>query len=954
MRTDKLHIPSSTYRLQLAPDFGFHDARRVIGYLERLGAGDLYVSPIMEARPESRHGYDVTDPTRVRLELGGEEAFDALASAASASGMGILLDIVPNHMAASPMNQRWMDILEDGVASPWAHWFDINWRSRGRPGALQTHLLLPILGKPYGSVLESGELSVSFGAGSFLVNYYDWRLPLSPRSWPRLLEPGLGVMAATLGSGHAAVEGLTRLIEMLASLPPWTATDPDARAARHRGEAGAKEELVRMASSLPEVANHIEQNLRALAGTPGQPESYDWLDGILSVQPYRLCFWKLATERVSYRRFFDIGHLVGVRVEDRRVFRETHEALIRLVREGKIHGLRIDHIDGLLDPRGYLRRLRRACGSRTYILVEKILGSDEDLPDSWPVQGTTGYELLNLMSGPFVDPGGLRRLSGSWAATAGAEASFAALIRRCKRMVLETLFGGELQSVISDLVLAAERDRHGRDLSPRQLGDALLEVSAALPVYRTYVQGNELSATDRSLVTRAVADARGNNPNVDRHAFDMVERLLCLSWPHSFTPAARRSWRRVVQRWQQLTGPAMAKGLEDTALYIDARLLALNEVGADREAIEAPPKPDAFHARVAERALRWPNGMVCSSSHDSKRSEDVRARLLVLSEISSEWEAAMRRWSGWHASLERKVAGRVVPDRLTARFIYQTLIGVWPVGESRFNGLRDRVLTYMRKASREAKVHTSWIAPNEEYENALLDFVSDLFDHTKAPGFHGDMAELMRKVSFFGALNSLAMTHLKLTMPGVPDVYQGNEIWRFDLADPDNRRTVDFAAMEAELLSLDQAECEDRNGLVSLLLDQWMDGRVKLYLISRLLRHRRSRKSFYRRADYSPLKCRGKRSDNVLAFCRKDRDVWALSAVPRLMTRLTDAGRFPLGERAWRETSLSLPAHAPESYYDVLTGREVRARRSRGGLGIPAATIFESFPTALLISSSNP
>ncbi|MFW6369461.1 MAG: malto-oligosyltrehalose synthase, partial [Myxococcota bacterium] len=762
--------------------------------------------------------------------------------------------------------------------------------------------------------------------------------------------PGLGVKAATLGYEHPAVTGLQELFALVSSLPPWTATGPDERAARHRGVREAKAFLARLVREVPEVAEQMEQNLEALAGRPGEPESFDRMDGLLSVQPYRLCFWKLATERVSYRRFFDIGSLVGVRVEDRRVFRETHELVIRLLREGKVEGLRLDHIDGLLDPRGYLRRLRRAVGKRAYIAVEKILGADEELPQDWPVEGATGYETSHVITGPFVDKRGLARLTRSWAAVPGASESFGELVYRSKKMVLETLFGGELQAVITDAVLAVERDRHGRDISPRQLGDAILAVTAALPVYRTYLQGNEMSETDKARVRSAVSAARRRQPSVDRHAYDMVERLLTLSWPHSLTPAAKRGWRRVVQRWQQLSGPAMAKGLEDTALYVDARLLALNEVGADEETIHDPADVERFHEAISERARRWPHAMTNSSTHDSKRSEDARARLLVLSEMAGEWEAAMARWSRWHRRLEREVGEKRVPDQATARSLYQNLLCVWPLDASELPVVKERTLSYLRKAAREAKVHTSWIDPDETYEEALLGFTADLFEPGVAPRFHENMEQMVPAVAFYGALNSLAMTQLKLTLPGIPDVYQGTEMWRLDLADPDNRRPVDFEHRRSVLSALDREESEDREALMERLLSSWPDGRAKLYLLSRLLRHRRAAERFWAEADYVPLRTVGSRRENIIAFARTLGDRWAVCIVPRLCMRMTTPGRFPLGEASWRRTLVRLPAEAPARFLDLLAGREVWGAAGRRGVDLEVSSVLHSFPTALLVS----
>ena len=841
-----MRVPAATYRLQLGRSLRISDARALVPYLDALGITDLYVSPITRARSGSTHGYDVTDPTTIDPALGTERDLDALARELERRGMGLVLDIVPNHMAASHENAWWMDVLRRGERSPFARIFDIDWT----PGKV----LVPVLGDRYGAALERGELRVKDGT----LRYHDHVFPL----------------------------------------------------------AGAR---------------------GGLAGTPGVPRSWDRLDALLGRQCYRLAYWKTATPEINYRRFFDINDLVGVRAEDPWVFERTHALALRLVSEGKVTGIRADHVDGLRDPAGYLERLRAACGPATYIVVEKILTGDERLPAGWPVEGTTGYDWLKVANGIFVDGQGVRDLEALYAGFTGIEEPFVEIVHRMKRRVLEELFPGELARLVESLRALAERDRHARDLGTAQLREALVLLTALLPVYRTYFGPGSSDPTSRSVLERALREARarergeseGRSPSrglggeapgsrrIDPVAFEFLERVVV------GTPD-------FAARWQQLTGPAMAKGLEDTAFYVYTRLLSLNDIGARRSRARSL---EDFHAFNRHRRERWPRSMNATSTHDTKRSEDVRARLHVLSELAHEWGQLVPRWSRLHRSRKRRVRGALVPDANEEMLLYQTLVGAWPLGgpDERF---AQRVRGYLVKALREAKVHTSWTSPDVEYEEALLAFAGAVLEPSRA---RDELERFARRAAFYGALGSLAQVVLKVASPGVPDFYQGTELWNLALVDPDNRRPVDFATRERLLRRL-------REGPVSPaeLLERWTDGRVKLFVTSRALELRKERQALFLEGDYVPLRATGSRRQHVCAFARRLRGEWVVAAVPRLLARVVSEGRFPLGETTWPEGALVLPRGAPATWRNVFTGERVER--------LALAEVFRSFPVALLVS----
>lgn len=937
-------IPRATYRVQLTPDFGFSQARAIVPYLHRLGISDLYCSPILRARSGSQHGYDVVNPNQLNPELGTPEDFDALAGELRRLGMGLLLDIVPNHMAASAENPWWVNVLENGQQSPYAHFFDIEWDSALASGVLQNRVLLPVLGGPYGETLEKGELRLALTDDRFVLRYYDNTLPLNDRSYLPILNWRLEELRDELGGESRewrAYTSLVHLIERLRAGAAAEGAEADEEARRLRG---AIRRRLRRARQIPAVQHHLERALLALNGTPGDPRSFDQLDQIISEQAYRLAFWQLARERINYRRFFDINDLVAMRVEDTDVFEQTHGFILGLARAGKVTGLRVDHIDGLRDPLGYLRRLRSSLGGNPdrpgcegfYVVAEKILAAGEEMPGDWPVCGTTGYDFMNELGGLYLDADNDRKLDELYRRWSGPEIDFPTLAYQKKLQVLDELFASSVRSLALWLDQIAETDRHGRDIPLESLEDALVEVTASLPVYRTYIRAFRVSEHDRRWIERAVADAARRRADIG-HALSFLRRLLLLDTPPYLPDEERENWLNFVLRWQQFTGPVMAKGYEDTALYIYNRLVSQNEVGGHPE--RPGISPDEFHRYAQDHAARWPQALNASSTHDTKRGEDVRARLVTLSEVVGEWETRLDRWTALNAGRRPVVDNQPVPDGNVELLIYQTLIGAWPLTEGEFTDFPDRIKAYLQKAAREAKTHTTWSRPNEAYEGALAQFVDLLLDRDQSREFLDDFTPFVEQVAFWGAVTSLSQLTLKITLPGVPDFFQGTGLWNLSLVDPDNRRPVDFPLREREL-----ARFGDRPDLKPLM-EAWRDGRVKLWLTHCLLGARARHSELFTGGDYLPLEVEGPLARHALAFARLADGAWAVVVVPRLAAGLSPDGSWPIGPR-WAEATVRLPDGAPTSWHESLTGANLLATGGR----LDLMAVLGRFPCALLIA----
>jgi len=939
-------VPTATYRLQLNRDFGFAAARALVPYLDRLGISHVYVSPIFAARSGSTHGYDVVDPSRLNPELGTEADFAAFVDALHARGMGLILDIVPNHMAASTENPWWTDVLTWGRASPYAGYFAIDWRGRDPSSGEPQKILLPMLGEPYGQALESGALQPRLDADGLFIDYHGLRFPLNPGTYHLVLN--LDSSAASDDAYHqiAAIATASRAL----AIGLLDAADHARRTAAART---LIDNLWSLYAGGGTAHATIEDCLATVQGTPGDPASFDRLHALLEAQPYRLAFWKVAAERATYRRFFDISDLVAVRAEDPAVVEATHTLIFRLIQEGQAQGLRVDHVDGLRDPAGYLRyvrrRLERAGAPSPYIVVEKILAPGEELPPDWPVEGTTGYDFLNVLTAVFVDPDGLAELGNSYGRFTGGYASFDDVARREKRRVIHDLFAGEMRSLVRRLESIAAHDRHARDLSPEELRAALVAVTACLPVYRTYSAHDRTAPHHALWVDAAIAAAERDEPSIPAPILAFLRRVLLLDYPPTLSEEQRHAWREFVAHWQQVTGPVTAKGVEDTAFYVYNRLLALNEVGGNPDVIGDPVV--AFHAFNAHRRTEWPHSLNATSTHDTKRGAEVRARLVALSELPREWERAVRRWSRWNQPWKPIVGGRPVPDANEEWFIYQTLVGAWPLADGDLPSFRDRLDTYLRKAMREAKAATSWLQPNPEHEEAVLGFVDAILTPGEENRFLPDFVRFTRRIAAYGAITGLAQAVLHVTAPGIPDIYRGTEVWDLTLADPDNRRPVDYGLLNQMLQEVAgrRGEIPERRSTLGLV--DGVDGRIKLKVLARALATRRADPDLFATRDYLPLEPQGEQASHLVAFARRHQDRWAVTIAPRLVATLRPRATPPIGRRAWGDTCIMLPPGAPVVWRDALTGQRLRALPSAAGWAIPIAHAFRTLPVSLLVGN---
>lgn len=834
--------------------------------------------------PGSTHGYDVVDHGRLSDDLGGAGAFERLADSLAEVGLSVVLDTVPNHMAlAGSANRWWWDVLEDGPSSRYAGHFDIEWQ--GRDPETGPSVLMPILGDHLGRVLEAHDLGLARRGGAFVVTYHEHELPLSPRS----VDDVLAKAAARTGSAELAA-----IAEGVGALPHAARTDRAAVDERHRGKLELRQRLAALCQIEPEVAEAVDAELAAIVA------DVDAMEALLGRQNYRLASWRTADEELDYRRFFSITTLVGVRVEDEQVFEESHRLLADLVASGRVTGLRIDHIDGLRDPATYLDRLR-AMAPDAYLVVEKILQQGEALPDSWPVAGTSGYDHLITVNDVFVDTDGEATATERYAAFVGDDASFEEVAHAAKLHVMRGELAAETERLTGLLADVCARRRRHRDHTRRDLREALQEVVAGMSVYRTYVvPGRPPSDTDRRHVAAAIAAATERRPDLDAELLELLGRVLLLDEPGD-TEA------ELAVRFQQLSAPVMAKGVEDTAFYRYNRLISLNEVGGEPGTFGRPV--DELHQHCQALAERWPDTMLTLSTHDTKRSVDVRSRIDLLSELPAAWADAAERWSAMNEQ-HRADAG---PDRATELLLYQTLVGAWPIEV-------DRLVAAMAKSTKEAKVHTSWTNPDAAFDAAVVDFTSAVVGD---PAFVAELEAFLaeHRIVELGRLTSLAQTTLLVTAPGVPDVYQGTELWDNSLVDPDNRRPVDHAERARLLDELVTATPEQA-------LAHLDDGGTKLWLLAQVLRHRRRHPEPYRSQRYVPLTPTGAKARHLVAFERQG----LVAVVPRLLVGLGGG---------WGDTSLELPAGR---WLDLLSGD-----RHAGG-AVQVSTLLGRFPIAVLVA----
>jgi len=950
--------PTATYRLQFHAGFTFRDAERLVPYLHALGVSHVYCAPYLKARAGSAHGYDITDHNALNPEVGDEESLSSFIDALHRHGMGQILDFVPNHVGiGGHENLWWQDVLEYGQSSPYAEFFDIDWEPA--KAELRRKVLVPFLGHHYGQVLERGELELRFDsvAGSLSVWYHEHRFPIAPRTYPRVLDSRSGELEEGGSPEDPGLDDLRPALQAFRELAPPGASARRRATLRQQAEE-AKLALAALARARPAAANHIERVVRKLNGSPGDRRSFQSLHRLLEAQHYRLAYWRVAADEINYRRFFDINELAGLRMDRKDLFDLTHQRLFEWIESGHVDGLRIDHVDGLADPRSYCQRIReRFLDRRLYLVVEKILAFHERLRSDWPVDGTTGYEFLNLVNGLLVDPTGERPLDRILERFGGRDLSFDDILYISKKNAMSFLLGSELQVLANHLDRIAESDWRTRDFTLISVREALKEIIACFPVYRTYVSPLGTHPDDRREIEQAVQGGRRRSSDPEPSLFHWIQQILAgdlLRGPRSH--AVQRDMVRFIAKFQQYTSPVMAKGLEDTSFYRYHRLVSLNEVGGDPRRFGI--SPESFHAENQERAARWPRSMLTTATHDTKRGEDVRARISVLSEIPEEWRERVRSWEKLNRRFKEMVEGRPAPTANHEYLLYQTLIGSWPVGPEEtapegLPGYRERIDAYMIKAAREGKESSSWQNPDDAYEKALSGFVQRILDPSEAGAFLDDLLPFARRVAELGATNSLSQLLLKLTSPGIPDVYRGCELWDLSLVDPDNRRPVDYEKRVHLLSELKQEFGGSDPGTppdVRALAGRWWDGRVKLLVTWKLLEFRRERPELFLEGSYRPLSVRGERTRNICAYAREDWGSTLIVAAPRLCARLErEAPPFPLGPAAWGETTVSWPGAGVDLFQDVVTGRRCSVVQREDVTELRAADLFADLPIAAVV-----
>ncbi len=908
-------------------------------YLHDLGISHIYASPIFQAAPGSMHGYDVADHNQLNPELGSREDFDAYIAELRRYGMQQILDFVPNHMGiAEAINTWWMDVLENGPSSPYARFFDIDWHPIKRE--LENKVLLPILGDHYGRVLESGDLKLHFKNGAFFLDYYGRQLPISPRTTQPLLE---GAKEQLRSAGAEIPVELESILVALEHLPPRTETDPEKLMERAREKEVIKTRLVKLCEERPEVEAAIRETI-AEVQSGGKEKTFDAYDALIRAQPYRLAYWRVASEEINYRRFFDINTLAAIRMELPEVFETTHRLVFDLLREGAAVGLRIDHVDGLWEPRGYLSQLQERFASITgtnanekplYLLVEKILGKGEHLRSDWPTHGTTGYEVAVQLASVLVDSDAEKAFSDIYAKFTGSRTSYADLVYRSKLLTMRASMASEVNVLGQMLSRISETNPWYCDFTLNALTTAIREVIACFPVYRTYITPDgTVAEEDKRVILRAIAAARRRNPAMERTVFEFLRDVLTPP-PDNPHPVDEEARLQFVMKFQQCTGPITAKGVEDTAFYVYNRLVALNEVGGEPaifgESIET------FHKQNEERLASFPESMVTTSTHDTTRSEDVRARIAALSELPQEWSRVLRGWQSANRKHRIQMDGEFAPDANEEYLLYQILLGSWPLepmSPEEHAVYVKRIQEYMGKALHEAKVNSSWVEPNVDWDNAVNTFVGAILAPKRGNRFLKSLEPFARRLSELGMINSLTQTVLKLTVPGVPDIYQGQETWDFSLVDPDNRRPVNYETRRQSLALLQQAPAPAE------LLQQWRDGRIKLFITHKLLLLRREHPDLFRHGNYTPVTVEGAFGQCCIAFRREYAGKSLLVVTSRLSSRV---GTPPVGD-CWGDTRLATDLSREAA--DLFTGNTLAA----GGT-LMLRDVLRELPVAVYVST---
>ncbi len=965
-------IPIATYRLQFHSHFTFQQATDLTKYLHDLGISHCYASPLFQAKPGSEHGYDVVDQSKINPDLGKEEDLETLIKSLRSFDMGLICDIVPNHMyIASSSNKWWNDVLENGPASPYADYFDIDWNSPREE--LVNKVLLPLLDQQYGEALENQILKVIYREGGFYLELPRASLPTDPCSWTIILEPLAQKAEKKLTEDHPDLLELKSIITSLTHLPTTTDLEKVKMEERQREKEIVKRRLANLLAHSAMMAELISNSLISLNGKKGDSRSFDLLEGFLNIQPYRLCFWRVANDEINYRRFFDIFEYAGIRTEKPEVFAAIHSLIFYFIQKQWVDGIRIDHIDGLWDPEQYLQDLQQYCkqiceidsnaednknkpsDKLLYLVVEKILIGNEKLRPEWPVSGTVGYDFLNQLNGIFVAQSNKKAIQEIYRNFTGVTGTIFELTYLCKKLILIVSMSSELYVLARHLDRISEQHRNSRDFTEESLRAALRDVIACFPVYRSYIRADigKIHEEDRHYILTAIMRAKRLNPAISASIFDFIQKVLLLEPPSGLDEKQIAVRQNFVMRFQQLTGPVMAKGIEDTAFYRFFPLASLNEVGSDPHSFGV--SLETFHKKNQERLESWPHTMTTTSTHDTKRSEDVRARINVLSEIPEEWSQALARWSELNRPHKTQDGDEFIPDANEEYLLYQTLIGTWPLypmDPAAHLQYLNRIQAYMKKATNEAKINTSWINPNDQYDQAVKLFVEKVLNlDSNSNVFLNEFKIFVSKISLAGMLNSLSQVLIKITSPGIPDIYQGNEIWDFSLVDPDNRGIVDFQNRKYLLQNLLDKEKVQSNDLFQQLLLHPEDGRIKLFITSQALRLRNKLPKVFSQGSYLPLSFYGDQQNHLIAFARVLERKAVLVIAGRFFTTLLKDTTPLIESSTWKETYLTLPSELKNlSFSNVFTGATFAPEEFQGQaclslekiLGLTSCALLES------------
>jgi (1->4)-alpha-D-glucan 1-alpha-D-glucosylmutase len=927
-----MHIPQSTYRVQLNHLFDFKKLKEIIPYLAKLGITEVYASPIFKARAQSLHGYDVVDPNCINPELGSVEDFDDVLLQLKKYGMTWMQDIVPNHMALDSQNTMLMDIFENGADSDYTGVFDIDWNHSYEN--MKGRLLVPVLGKFYAQALEDGEIQLSYDEQGFKINYYQFHFPLNVGSYVQVLGHDMKELERQLVHNSDLIK-LLGVINLFKALASQVGDISQSEQMRH-----AKTMLWQMYNQNSSVKDFINGNLAFFNNTNSKDHNFDPLDDLISQQLFRLSFWKVATEEINYRRFFTVSELISVRVEEEAVFNLTHKLILSLVKENKIQSLRVDHVDGLYDPENYLQRLSSQAAD-CYVVVEKILFPQEEMPRQWLTSGTTGYDFMNYVNGLFCQQDNKNEFERIYQTFTHMPGGYEDVLADKKRVIISKHLAGNIDNLAHQIKNISSKDREGRDITLYGLRRALVEVMAHFPVYRTYINSESVADYDVKYIKEAIEKAKEKIPGFF-YELNFIQKFLLLQYGGCATDEDKVAWLNFVMNFQQYTSPVMAKGFEDTMLYVYNQLISLNEVGSSPQKFGF--SREEFHAFNARKAVAMPHTMNATATHDVKRGEDVRARINVLSEIPQEWENCLKKWAELNKSKKTKVGKGFAPDDNDEYFLYQTLLGTYPV-EKHQDAYVGRVKDCIIKSIREAKRHTAWIKPAEDYEQACLRFIEDLLNPSEDNEFLKLFVPFQKKIAAYGVWNSLAQTVLKITTPGVADVYQGAEFWDLSMVDPDNRRAVDFDKRRRDLQMLtEQGQKNLPECLTSLLADRIND-RIKLFVVHHLLRARQVERELFEQGNYAPLTVEGKFKNHVVAFARKLAETAMIVVVPRFLCSVVNQGQLPLGQSVWEDTKIILPSDLAGTYRDVLTQQPLTVQSS-----VEAGTLLSVFPTAVLIS----